>query len=111
MRYNNQLTLPFMQESEGETQLLLQQGTEASNTSPCTKARPQWRSMRQSEQNFVEPPCTDPYARWCGRGRSARTAPIPILAVKHGSACATPGWRAQWIPHAIGVQVWGIPPA
>ena len=82
MRYNNQLTLPFMQESEGETQLLLQQGTEASNTSPCTKARPQWRSMRQSEQNFVEPPCTDPYARWCGRGRSARTAPIPIRAVK-----------------------------
>jgi hypothetical protein len=36
---------------------------------------------------------------------------VRSLAVKHGFACATPGWRAQWIPHAIGVQVWGIPPA
>ena len=27
---------------------------------------------------FVEPPCTDPYARWCGRGGAARLPPIPI---------------------------------
>ena len=26
----------------------------------------------------VEPPCTDPYARWCGRGGAARLPPIPI---------------------------------
>ena len=28
--------------------------------------------------NSVEPPCTDPYARWCGRGGAARLPPIPI---------------------------------
>jgi hypothetical protein len=26
----------------------------------------------------IEPPCTDPYARWCGRGGAARLPPIPI---------------------------------
>jgi len=31
--------------------------------------------------NLDEPPCTDPYARWCGRGRAARPAPIPIRGV------------------------------
>ena len=28
--------------------------------------------------NPIEPPCTDPYARWCGRGGAARRPPIPI---------------------------------
>ena len=27
----------------------------------------------------IEPPCTDPYARWCGRGGAARLPPIPII--------------------------------
>src|SRR6266516_1593509 len=27
---------------------------------------------------LLEPPCTDPYARWCGRGGAARLHPIPI---------------------------------
>ena len=26
----------------------------------------------------AEPPCTDPYARWCGRGGAARPPPIPV---------------------------------
>jgi hypothetical protein len=26
----------------------------------------------------AEPPCTVPYARWCGRGGAARLPPIPI---------------------------------
>ena len=30
---------------------------------------------------FAEPPCTDPYARWCGRGRWVTAAPIPIKSV------------------------------
>src|SRR6202007_119371 len=30
-----------------------------------------WRNRR-------EPPCTDPYARWCGRGRRVTAAPLPI---------------------------------
>ena len=28
--------------------------------------------------NCLEPPCTDPYARWCGRGRWVTAAPMPI---------------------------------
>src|SRR6202035_3802580 len=27
---------------------------------------------------LLDPPCTDPYARWCGRGGAARPPPIPI---------------------------------
>src|ERR1700692_1467803 len=27
---------------------------------------------------LLDPPCTDPYARWCGRGGAARLPPIPI---------------------------------
>ena len=27
----------------------------------------------------LEPPCTDPYARWCGRGGAERLPPIPIF--------------------------------
>src|SRR5215471_10685596 len=33
---------------------------------------------RQCRRNQLEPPCTDPYARWCGRGRRATAAPMPI---------------------------------
>src|SRR5207245_7488731 len=29
-------------------------------------------------RNQLEPPCTDPYARWCGRGRWVTAAPMPI---------------------------------
>jgi hypothetical protein len=28
---------------------------------------------------YLEPPCTNPYARWCGRGQRATAAPMPIL--------------------------------
>jgi len=30
------------------------------------------------QRNLLEPPCTDPYARRCGRGRRATAAPMPI---------------------------------
>jgi hypothetical protein len=28
---------------------------------------------------LLEPPYTDPYVRWCGRGGAARLPPIPIF--------------------------------
>ncbi|WP_429364110.1 hypothetical protein [Paraburkholderia sp. GAS32] len=34
--------------------------------------------LPDSMANRSEPPCTDPYARWCASGRAARPAPIPI---------------------------------
>ena len=30
-----------------------------------------WRKLH-------EPPCTDPYARWCGRAKAAKPSSIPI---------------------------------
>jgi hypothetical protein len=33
----------------------------------------------------VEPPCTDPYARWCGREESARTPPMPLAGFSFDS--------------------------
>jgi hypothetical protein len=35
------------------------------------------RTERTVSQS-AEPPCTDPYARWCGRGGAVRLPPIPI---------------------------------
>jgi len=32
------------------------------------------------QRNRLEPPCTDPYARWCGRGRRVTAAPMPMYA-------------------------------
>jgi len=37
---------------------------------------PPWR--RPPHDAATEPPCTDPYARWWGRGGAARLPPIPI---------------------------------
>ena len=34
----------------------------------------------------IEPPCTDPYARWCGRGGAVRLPPIPIVSRR--ASCA-----------------------
>src|SRR6516164_9334277 len=39
---------------------------------------------------LLEPPCTEPYARWCGRGGAARLPPIPIdIADPQGDDVAT----------------------
>ena len=39
------------------------------------------RYMAAVRFNDLEPPCTDPYARWCGRGRRATAAPMPIRVI------------------------------
>ncbi len=54
------------------------------SASPPCEAVPQLKS--------VEPPCTDPYARWCGRGGAVRLPPIPI------SAEGSKGWGPQKSP-------------
>src|ERR1700737_2898105 len=33
---------------------------------------------RSALAQLLEPPYTDPYVRWCGRGGAARLPPIPI---------------------------------
>src|SRR6266852_1462521 len=37
---------------------------------------------RSALAQLLEPPYTDPYVRWCGRGGAARLPPIPIFGVK-----------------------------
>src|SRR5271154_3108804 len=41
------------------------------------RARPAFPRAQQTDQS-AEPPCTDPYARWCGRGGAVRLPSIPI---------------------------------
>jgi Group II intron, maturase-specific domain len=36
------------------------------------------RIWRMSVSVTISNPCTDPYARWCGRGQRATAAPMPI---------------------------------
>jgi hypothetical protein len=35
-------------------------------------------TVRELLAQPLEPPCTDPFARWCGRGRQVTAAPMPI---------------------------------
>ena len=79
-RQNHQLMLPFTEVEAGEARGNHRQGAEAPTaayeTEPpvsSTQAINAWGDTQPTE-----PPCTDPYARWCGRGRAARPAPIPI---------------------------------
>ena len=75
-RLNLQLRLDFSSAPTGEAWQAGREDIESSsavseperpaNTSPIVLAQP------------LEPPCTDPYARWCGRGGVARLPPIPI---------------------------------
>ncbi len=58
------------------------------SASPPCEAVPQLKS--------VEPPCTDPYARWCGRGGAVRLPPIPI------SAEGSKGWGPKKDPGGNG---------
>ena len=44
----------------------------------------------------AEPPCTDPYARWCGRGGAARLPPIPIGEAR--------GWNETCCPMKFEIQ-------
>jgi len=45
----------------------------------CISNRSDFRHCsRKCRRNHLEPPCTDPYARWCGRGQRVTAAPMPI---------------------------------
>jgi hypothetical protein len=44
----------------------------------CFKSRGLPTLVDECSRNRLEPSCTDPYARWCGRGERVTAAPIPI---------------------------------
>jgi hypothetical protein len=42
---------------------------------------------RKCRRNHLEPPYTDPYVRWCGRGWWVTTAPMPISRGTRSGPC------------------------
>jgi hypothetical protein len=46
---------------------------------------------RRVTAQLLEPPCTDPYARWCAQGQRATAAPMPIKprSLDHVECCTT----------------------
>ena len=71
--------LAFLTEGRGEASDADQEGTESLLAKRDTQSPATGESHRRP-LNSIEPPCTDPYARWCGRGGAARLPPIPISA-------------------------------
>ena len=41
-------------------------------------------NLQPVRAKITEPPCTDPYVRWCGRGGAAKPPPIPIRRLRKG---------------------------
>src|SRR5215813_13701064 len=56
---------------------------------------------------LLEPPCTDPYARWCGRGGAARLPPIPIAATSCCGPNAKCGRPVKWSAYRSRPEVTG----
>src|SRR5262245_10276482 len=54
-----------------------QEGTESLLAKRETQS-PATGGSHRRPRNSIEPPCTDPYARWRGRGGAARLPPIPL---------------------------------
>ena len=105
-RQNIQLELALEPAAKGEARSPDTQGTEA-RTARAEPERPAAGQRHPSPQamplNSVEPPCTDPYARWCGRGGAARLPPIPIRAsALQGDTPPVPPLREQ---------LWALRPA
>ena len=81
-RQNIQLELALEPVAKGEARNPDTQGTEA-RTAHAEPERPA-AGQQAMPLDSVEPPCTDPYARWCGRGGAARLPPIPIALRPYG---------------------------
>jgi hypothetical protein len=79
MRPKIQYPLAFLTAGRGEPSDADQEGTESPLAKRGTQSPASGASHRRS-LNSIEPPCTDPYARWCGRGGAARLPPIPMCA-------------------------------
>ena len=81
MRLKIQKCLAFLTVGRGEPSAADQVGTESPLAKRETQSPATGGSYRRP-RNSIEPPCTDPYARWCGRGGAARLPPIPLSVQK-----------------------------
>src|SRR5208283_1992431 len=64
---------------------------------PSAKCDPNLRPPSWAQ--VTEPPYTDPYVRWCGRGGAVRLPPIPIRARYCGPAVHSPSPRRGKTSH------------
>jgi hypothetical protein len=78
-RLNIQLRLDFSSAPTGEARQAGREDIESLSVVNESE-RPANTSLPIVLAQLLEPPCTDPYARWCGRGGAARLPPIPIAA-------------------------------
>ena len=66
-------------------------------------SRSAWLPRRAATANPAEPPYTDPYVRWCGRGGAVRLPPIPIGVTAHcGSQILPQGLEDRMAHLALG---------
>src|ERR1700752_336342 len=98
-RLNIQLRLDFSSAPTGEARQAGREDIE-SLSAGHEPERPTntWFSIVLAQ--LLEPPCTDPYPRWCGRGGAARLPPIPIAA----TLCVGPFRKSRDVRLESGMQ-------
>src|ERR1700757_4602822 len=100
-RLNIQLRLDFSSAPTGEARQAGREDIESlSAMHEPERPTKKWFSIVLA--HLLEPPCTDPYARWCGRGGAARLPPIPIAATLCSGPTAT--CRADWATSVFRVK-------
>jgi hypothetical protein len=86
-------------------------------SSPRSTLRP---SASQGHLNPIEPPCTDPYVRWCGRGRP-RGRPLegpdsnegqsgPSPGIPQSPEGMTPVWSGEILTALVRARAWAAEP-
>src|SRR5580692_7905166 len=79
-RLNIQLRLDFSSAPTGEARQALREDIESLSAAHEPERPANTCCIPIVLAQLLEPPCTDPYARWYGRGGAARLPPIPIAA-------------------------------
>src|ERR1039458_8341034 len=94
---NTQIELDFSSALTGEAREAGREGAEPSGGTTGTANPARLPSLFHAwQRNRPDPPCTDPYARWCGRGRRVTAAPMPITGDRKVSSGHT-AWMASEI--------------
>src|ERR1017187_931848 len=77
---NTQIELDFSSALTGEAREAGREGAGPSGAMTGTENPARIPSLfGECQRNGLQPPRTDPHARWCGRGRRVTAAPMPII--------------------------------
>src|ERR1019366_806441 len=63
--------------------------------------------VRNALAQLFEPPYTDPYVRWCGRGGAERLPPIPIIGRQAEMAAARLSREPTSTGYPASLGTWG----